>query len=131
MTKNPAYRAYLRRFWPAIAAYVAAIFLASAVLGRPNSPTGAFAYALAILPALPLIGIFWIIGLYLVEEKDEYLRMLMVRQILIATGFTLSLATLWGFLEIYADASHIPLFYVTVTWFGGWGLGSFFNKVGT
>ena len=42
---------------------------------------------LAILPALPLIGIIWAFGRLLIEETDEYLRSLTVRQFLVATGF--------------------------------------------
>ena len=44
--------------------------------------SGPVAYVAAALPALPLIGVFAAIGLYLVEEQDEYVRMLMVRQTL-------------------------------------------------
>jgi hypothetical protein len=78
-------------------------------------------YALAALPALPIIGIFVLLGRYLVEEKDEYLRMRMTRQILWATGITLSISTLWGFMED-AGLPHVPMFYVAVLWFGGLGI---------
>ena len=37
---------------------------------------------LAILPALPVIGIFWAVMRYLVEEPDEFMRLLLVRQCL-------------------------------------------------
>jgi len=127
--KSPALRRYLRRLIPTAAIYVGAVLLASSVLGEPGQPTGVAAYALAILPALPIIAVFWIMGRFLVEEQDEYLRLLMVRQMLVATGFTLSLATLWGFLEIYVNAPHIPLFFVAVTWFAGLGVGSLWNRI--
>jgi hypothetical protein len=78
-------------------------------------------YALAVLPALPVIAIFALIGRYLVEEQDEYLRMRMIRQILWATGLTLAATTLWGFLED-AGLPHLPMFYVAVFWFGGLGV---------
>src|SRR5690242_5120726 len=63
--------------------------------------SGAVAFLVAALPALPIIGIFVAIGRYLVEEQDEYVRMLMVRQILWASAFALSLATVWGFLDSF------------------------------
>jgi hypothetical protein len=44
----------------------------------------ATAYAAVIVPALLIIGIFFAIGRYLIEEQDEYLRLLMVRQTLVA-----------------------------------------------
>jgi nitric oxide reductase large subunit len=126
---NPAQRAYLRRFVPTMLAYVVAVTAVSAVMRSAHPPTGALAYALAVLPALPLLGVFWIIGRYLVEEQDEYVRMLRVRQTLIATGLTLSLATLWGFLETFANAPHVPLFYVSVLWFAGLGVGAFWIRL--
>jgi hypothetical protein len=66
-----------------------------------------------------------LIGRYLVEEQDEYLRMRMVRQILWATGLTLTATTLWGFLED-AGLPHLPMFYVAVGWFVGLGIGGAF-----
>lgn len=82
----------------------------------------AVGYALAVLPALPIIAIFVLLGRYLVEEQDEYLRMRMVRQILWATGLTLAATALWGFLED-AGLPHVPMFYVSVVWFAGLGIG--------
>jgi hypothetical protein len=90
---------------------------------------GPIAYGAAILPALPIIGIFAAIGRYLVEEEDEYIRMLMVRQTLWASGFALSLATIWGFLESFDLAGHIDAYYIAVAWFGGLGLGSCINRL--
>ena len=78
-------------------------------------------YALAVLPALPIIAIFVLVGRYLIEEQDEYLRMRMVRQILWTTALTLAATTLWGFLED-AGLPHLPMFYVAVFWFAGLGI---------
>jgi len=86
-------------------------------------------YALAVLPALPIIGIFVLIGRYLVEEQDEYVRMLMVRQTLWASGFALSVATVWGFLESFDLAGHVDSYYIVVLWFGGLGLGACINRL--
>ena len=75
------------------------------------------------------VGIFVAIGRYLVEEQDEYLRVLMVRQTLWASGFALSIATIWGFLESFELVGHVESFYVAVLWFGGLGLGACANKL--
>lgn len=91
--------------------------------------SGPIAYLAAVLPALPIIGIFAAIGRYLVEEQDEYVRMLMVRQTLWASGFALSLATIWGFLESFDLVSHVDAYYVAVVWFGGLGLGACINRL--
>lgn len=78
-------------------------------------------YALAALPALSAIAIFVLVGRYLVEEQDEYLRMRMIRQILWSTGITLAITTMWGFMED-AGLPHVPMFYVAVLWFSGLGV---------
>ena len=107
-----------------------AAFLMSAVYGfNRQLLTGPLAYLAAILPALPIIGIFVAMGRYLVEEQDEYVRMLMVRQTLWASAFALSVATVWGFLESFDLVGHVDAFYVAVLWFGGLGLGSCINRL--
>ena len=91
--------------------------------------SGALAWIAAILPGLAISGIFVAIGRYFVEERDEYLRMMMVRQTLWASGFALSIATIWGFLESFELVGHVESYYVAVLWFGGLGLGSCANKL--
>jgi hypothetical protein len=89
---------------------------------------GPLAYVAAVLPAVPIIGIFAAIGRYLVEEQDEYVRMLMVRQTLWASGFALSVATVWGFLESFDLVEHVDAYSVAIVWFFGLGVGSLMNK---
>jgi len=90
---------------------------------------GVLAWIAAILPAVAIIGIFVAIGLYLVEETDEYLRMLLVRQTLWASGFALSVATIWGFLESFDLVGHLPVYWVSVLWFLGLGIGALINRL--
>ena len=105
-------------------------FLMAAVYGfRHQLLTGPVAYLAAVLPALPIIGIFAAIGRYLVEEQDEYVRMLMVRQTLWASGFALSLATVWGFLESFDLVGHADGYYVVIAWYFGLGIGGMVNKL--
>ena len=116
---NAAERRYNR------GAIIAAIVYAVTLIGeqyalRYGDLAPAAKYALAALPALPVIAIFVLVGRYLVEEQDEYLRMRMIRQILWTTGVTLAVTTLWGFMED-AGLPHLPMFYVAVIWFGGLG----------
>jgi hypothetical protein len=107
-----------------------AVLLIAAVYGFSHHLlTGAATWIAAILPALALIGIFVAIGLYLVEETDEYLRMLLVRQTLWASGFALSAATIWGFLESFELVDHIPVYWVSALWFLGLGIGALINRL--
>ena len=95
---------------------------------RNSHPTGPLAYVAAVLPALPIVGVFALIGRYMVEERDEYLRMLLVRQSLIATGFAMTIATIWGFLESFGLVPHVDAYFAAILWFAGLGLGSCVNK---
>jgi hypothetical protein len=128
MGDAPAGRRYNQRIVGLSVAYVALLFAAD-WLFRQHRIDGAAAYAIAVLPALPIVGIFVVIGRYLIEEHDEYLRLLMVRQSLVATGLTLALATVWGFLESFGLAPHVAAYFVAIVWFFGLGVGSVANRV--
>ena len=126
MTSRLAIRRYNRRVIVLMLIYAAALMLA--VYGFNHYLLrGPLAYVVAILPALPIIGVFAAMGRYLVEETDEYVRMLTVRQTPYATGFALSIATIWGFLEAFDLVGHIESYYIAVLWFGGLGFGSCMN----
>jgi hypothetical protein len=125
---NPAQKRYLRRVAAATACYLVTLFIAVHFVGH-HLVTGLPAYLLGVLPGLSVAGFFWAIGRLLLEEKDEYLRLLTVRQVLFATGFTLTLVTIWGFLENLELVPHVDAFYVAVLWFIGLGFGSLFNRL--
>src|SRR3982751_4688041 len=127
MLRTPAWKRYnWRVVWLSLA-YAA--FLLPAVYGFKHALIpGIWKYVVAILPALPIVGIFVAIGRYLVEEQDEYVRMLMVRQILWASGFTLSVATVWGFLDNFDLVGHADGYYIVIVWFFGLGIGGVVNK---
>lgn len=84
---------------------------------------------LAIFPGLAIIGIIWGVGRLIVEEQDEFLRMLVVRQSLVATGFALSAASIWGFLEVAGVVIHLDAYWWVVAWFFGLGLGAAANRI--
>ena len=124
--KSPAMRRYLLRLGAAMGAYLVTLAAALRWVGG-GAVTGPLAYLLGLLPGISVAGIFWAIGRLLIEEKDEYLRMLLVRQVLVATAFTLSVATMWGFLENFSLVPHVDAFYIAILWFGGLALGSVYN----
>jgi hypothetical protein len=126
--KNPAYRRYVMRIAIFTAAYLVTLTVAVRFVGHGHVG-GPLAYVLALLPGLSVAGFFWAIGRLLVEQDDEYQKMLLVRQSLIATGFTLTLVTIWGFLENFKLVSHVDAFYVAVLWFLGLGVGSLVNRL--
>ncbi len=125
---NPAGCRYLKRFAPAMAAYVAAI-LGVTWWVKHAPPTGPLLYLAALLPALPLLVVIWAMGRYLVEETDEYLRARQVQSILWGAGITLAIATVWGFLESYANAPHAPAYYAFIVFCAAMGMAQCAAKV--
>lgn len=127
--KSPAIRRYTIRLAVLMTLYVILIFAAGWIF-RHNDVAGIPAYALAIAPALPIIGVFWAVMRLLVEESDEFIRMLQVRQCLFATGFCLTVMTIWEFLQNY---EIVPPgnggFGAAFFWFAGLGLGAIYNKL--
>jgi hypothetical protein len=104
---NPAARRYVKRFVPLMIVYSVTVVGVSMWMER-GGPTGWLRYVVAILPALPIVGVIAAMGAFIVEQKDEYQRMLMVKNALIATGFALSVSTAWGFLQAYGLAPLYP-----------------------
>lgn len=128
MARGHAIRRYNRAVVILSIGYVALLFAAQISVGRFGL-SGPIGYLVAILPAVPIIGIFGAIGRYLVEEEDEYLRLLTARQTFVASGFALSIATAWGFLESFDLAGHFDAYWIAVIWFVGLGVGALVNKV--
>ena len=108
MAKSAAFRRYnIRVIW--MSAFYGVFLLGAAYAFKHHLLSGPPAYVAAILPALPIIGIFSAIGRYLLEEQDEYVRMLMVRQTLWASGFALSSGHASGYNVAFADGRYLYL----------------------
>ena len=126
--KTPEMRRYTTSVILLMAGYVAILIGVNAFFDKSH-PSGIAAYLAAVLPALPIIGVFAVIGRLLVELRDEYIRMLLIKQVLIATAFTLSVATAWGFLEAFELVAHVDAYYAAILWFAGLGIGGCINKL--
>jgi hypothetical protein len=127
--RSPAIRRYLVRLIVLVVIYLATL-IAAVLLFKAKAVSGPAAYALAVVPALPIIGVFWAVMRFLVEETDEFIRMLTVRQCLFATGFCLTIMTIWEFLQNF---DLVPPgnggFGAAFFWFIGLGLGGLYNKL--
>lgn len=125
---TPADRAYLARFFPTMTPYVVLVCTTPIAI-KAWHPSGVLLWLIAMSPAFPMSAVFWILGRYYVELRDEYLRTLQVRQALIATGFAMTLATLWGFPELYALVPHLNVFAVPIVWCFGLAIGACVNAI--
>lgn len=123
MKQNPAQRRYVRRFIPTMLAYIPALF-ASILAIKAWHPTGALLVLLAILPAIPLIGVIAVLGLYVAEERDEYLRFRLVTAMLYGLGALLAAATIWGFLQLGGVIGPAPLYLAFPFWCAAFGIAS-------
>jgi len=110
-TNNPAQRRFFVRFVWSMAAYVVLLVVAVLAFVRWH-PAGALAYGLAVLPALPILAMLVVIGAYLAEEKDEFIRKMQIEMLLGGTGLTLSVVSVWGFLENFTSVRHMDLLWV-------------------
>ncbi|MGB5078604.1 MAG: hypothetical protein WBO17_14090 [Sphingorhabdus sp.] len=126
--RSAAIKRYLIRLFVLMSIYMISLVVAVWAF-RHNAISGIPAYALAIAPALPIIGVFWAVMRLLIEEPDEFIRLLHVRQSLFATGFCLTVMTVWEFLQNF---DLVPLgnggFGAAFFWFLGLGLGAIFNR---
>lgn len=121
ISKSPAAKRYIRRFIPTMTVYVVAVAGVSWAFDA-LAPTGPLAWALAVLPALPLLVVIAIMGLYIREEGDEFVRDILIEAMLWGMGLTLAVMTVWGFLEVYADAPKLPTFLAFPIFCAGMGL---------
>jgi hypothetical protein len=126
--KNAVARRYMRRMTVSMVAYVGSL-LAAVYLIQIRNVSGAPAWALAFVPGLAAVGMLYAVARLIQEQTDEFLRMLLVRQNMIATGFALSLATVWGFLEMFGLVPHVEAFYIIVLWAFGSLVGAVSNRI--
>ncbi len=127
--KSPATRRYVIRIAVLMTFYLIALFSVSRIF-RADLVSGPAAYALAVVPALPIIGVFWAVMRLLIEEPDEFIKSLMVRQSLVATGFCLTVMTIWEFLQNFdLVPSGNGGFGAAFFWFVGLGIGAIYNKL--
>jgi len=123
---SPALMRYNTRFLLATAAYVAGMFIAISIHNSAqdtNAPVGALAYAVPLLRTAPALAMIVVMGRYLVEETDEYLRHRASLSAIIGLGFVLVLGTIWGFLETFGLVPHIWAWWVVPGWAIGLGIG--------
>jgi hypothetical protein len=110
MPANQAVKRYNQRFFATMPFYVG-FLLGTIYVLKHNHPGPIATVLLSILPSLPILAIILIVGLYIKEETDEFLRSVYLQALLWTTGVTLAVSSVWGFLEMFSHLPHIPIFY--------------------
>ncbi|MFV1920831.1 hypothetical protein VPH46_15590 [Sphingomonas sp. MJ1 (PH-R8)] len=119
-SSTPAVKRYTRRLLWAFGVYVLALFGANWI-DHSYHPQGGTLIALSIVPALPILALIAIIGRYLVEERDEFLRQRIVTCMLFGTGVLLGAGTVYNFLSGSGAIDPMPRLWVFPIWCFSWG----------
>ncbi|MBV7258719.1 hypothetical protein KCG46_03905 [Erythrobacter sp. WH158] len=128
VAKSTAQQRYIKRVAISTSLYLMTFALMTFLKDEVEVPLVA-QYILAVLPGLAVCGIFWAVGRLIVEEEDEFLRMLTVRQTLIASALSLSAASVWGYLESADLVVHADAYWYAIIWFFGLGVGAVANRI--
>ena len=67
-------------------------------------PRGAWGFSLVV--AAPVIGHIWTFLVWM-RDSDEFVRAITAKRFIVATGVTLAISSIWGFMELYANAPHV------------------------
>jgi hypothetical protein len=112
-----AERRFVYRMWIAAGLCVLTSLTAALTL-RFTHWKGLPAYPVAVLPALPILWALWETGRYLNDEKDEFMRNVLVQCLLGGIGGCLGVTTVWGYLTDFAGARPMDLVWVyPIFWF--------------
>jgi len=126
--RHPAFRRFRGRALVSAATIVASVALASWLI-PDHSPPGPEPVALALLSGAGVLIWIWAMARLLAELDDEYMRMLIVRQILVATAVTLGVSGMWGMVELMTTVPRVPVFFIFPIWAAGFWIGAMVNKL--
>ena len=93
----------------------------AAIFGAFDDISRVGGLALGLTVAAPVAGQIWA-TLALMAESDEFVRALLAKRFIVASGLAMALATAWGFMESYGDAPHIPAWIIYPLFWGLFGL---------
>ena len=126
--RHPAYRRYKQRSMLGAATYIATTGIATLLI-PDNAPPSLGPIALSIVAGAGVLVWIWATARYLIEIDDEYQRMLQVRAMLVATGVTFAVTSMWGMVELFTTAPRLPVFFVFPIWCVGLMIGGLVNKM--
>jgi hypothetical protein len=121
-------RRYMWRITAAMTVYVAGLLGANYLIEN-ELVSGPLAWGVALVPGLAIASVFYAVGMLMREQTDEFIRMLLVRQNLIATAFAMSVVVVWGFLEGFGLVQHVAGYLIVVLWAGGLIIGAISNRI--
>ncbi|MXP10666.1 hypothetical protein [Pseudoblastomonas halimionae] len=89
---------------------------------RNLDPSIGLTWVLAMLPIIPIFWMIYVMGRYIAEEADEYLRHRAIMASLVGLGAVLAIGSFWGFLETFELVPHVPGWWAVPIWAFGMGI---------
>lgn len=126
---SPAVRRYTKGIALTMSGYVFAVFGTSFYV-HAHHPTGFMLYTLSAFPAFCIFAMLWVVIRYLRDEKDEYLRLLVVRSLLCSIFTILGLGAFMDFLRSYGNLQALPPFTEFVVFWMIFGFAQAFQSMG-
>jgi hypothetical protein len=103
---SPLQRRSLQKFGGTIAGTAGYTVLVRDVMLHAHPSTAAI-FGLAIVAAIPVGALIFIVGQYLAQETDEFVRMLVMKAALWGFGVTMVVDTVYSYLAEYAGAGRV------------------------
>lgn len=119
--RTEAAKRYQRRFATVTAFYIVLV-AGNTALTHLTDPAPVVAGVMAILTALPIAAMLALLGIYLREESDEFVRDRTIMSMLIATGVLLSVASIVGMLQFEDLVGTVKVFLAFPLWCAVWGI---------
>jgi FtsH-binding integral membrane protein len=113
LPKSKAEKRYVKRMLITMTVYLVLVFGATWAV-RHAHVQGWLLYVCAVVPSLAILWLLYVVGLYLKEETDEFVRQKMVTSILWGTAVVLGLSAVSDFLRGYTGKGDLPGFTIFI-----------------
>jgi putative oxidoreductase len=104
ITQSKNNKKYFIRSFLFMGGYVAVNLAAITGAFDGMKPPGTWAFSL--VAAAPIVGHLWAVLAWM-RDSDEFVKALAAQRFVVAAGVAIAIASMWGFMEIYAKAAHI------------------------
>ena len=119
--QSPAIKRYTAGVLLTMSGYVLAV-LGTSTFVHHHPPHGAAVYLLAALPSLCIFAMLGVVIIYLRDEKDEYVRLLAIRSLLVATFAVLAVGAYTDLLRSFGNLPALPPFTEFVSFWVVFGM---------
>ncbi len=126
---SPAMRRYTKGMLASALAYMTGLG-AALWIWRNMAVSTPLTWLLAMLPIVPILAMIYVMGRYIAEESDEYLRHRAIMASLVGLAAVLAAGSFWGFLETFELVPHVPGWWAVPIWALGMALGQLWQGRG-